>query len=244
MNPVTASRGCFVAGTDTEVGKTLVSAALVHLFGTRGYRSAGFKPVAAGLEQVDSQWVNEDVQKLRAASSIELTSDDVGPCQLRVACAPYIAANLESKTIYRQRLLQAATALAARTDWLVIEGVGGFCVPLGDDWSSADLAQDFDLPVVLVVGLRLGCLNHAILAARAIHASGLRLAGWIANGIDPAMAHAEANLATLLQWLAPAPCLGVIPRLAKALPATAATYLNSAALRAALEPTDLICENS
>ena len=242
MKDVAAARGCFVTGTDTEVGKTLVSAALVHLFGTLGYRSAGFKPVAAGLQKADGQWSNEDVRTLRAASSIAVADDDVGPCQLRAACAPHIAAAMAGRAIDRQGLLQAAVALAARTDWLVIEGVGGFCVPLGDDWSSADLAQDFGLPLLLVVGMRLGCLNHALLTAQAVRARGLKLAGWIANGIDPAMTQAEENLAALRHWLAPAPCLGTIPRLAKGLPAVAATYLNSAAIQAALGPTDLICE--
>lgn len=243
MSQLITSRGCFVAGTDTEVGKTLVSAALVYLLGTPGYRSAGFKPVAAGVIDVNGLSVNEDVQTLRAASSIVLSDDDVGPCQLRTACAPHIAGAIEGKLIDRQQLLQAATALAARTDWLVVEGVGGFCVPLGNGWTSADLAVDLDLPVVLVVGMRLGCLNHAILTAQSVRASGLRLAGWIANGIDPAMAHVEENLATLRHWLSPAPCLGVIPRLANALAATAATYLNLAAIQAALESPHLASES-
>lgn len=243
MSQLITSRGCFVAGTDTEVGKTLVSAALVYLLGTPGYRSAGFKPVAAGVIDVNGLSVNEDVQTLRAASSIVLSDDDVGPCQLRTACAPHIAGAIEGKLIDRQQLLQAATALAARTDWLVVEGVGGFCVPLGNGWTSADLAVDLDLPVVLVVGMRLGCLNHAILTAQSVRASGLRLAGWIANGIDPAMAHVEENLATLRHWLAPAPCLGVIPWLANALAATAATYLNLAAIQAALESPHLASES-
>ena len=231
---VAALRGCFVAGTDTEVGKTRISAALLHWLGERGQRCAGYKPVAAGTEVIGGENVNEDVRALRNASSVVLTDADVGPYQFEAACAPQIAAALEGRAIARAFLLRGALALATRAERLVVEGVGGFCVPLGPDFDSADFAMDLGLPVVLVVGLRLGCINHALLTAEAIHARGLRLAGWVANTVDPAMLHRDANFAALrddLQRRHHAPCLGMVPRLGSPDPATVATRLDDAALR-------------
>jgi dethiobiotin synthetase len=215
-------RGCFVTGTDTEVGKTHVSAGLLHWLGAAGWRCAGLKPVAAGTVLLEGRAVNEDVALLRQASSVALTDAQVGPLQFEAACAPHIAAALEGRSIGRAPLLAAAQALAARADRLVIEGVGGFCVPLGPGWDSADLAVDFGLPVVLVVGLRLGCLNHALLTAEAVRARGLRLAGWVGNAVGAdAMPHLEDNLRTLRDEFDrrhKAPCLGVMPWLAPATP--------------------------
>lgn len=148
----------FVTGTDTEVGKTYVSAALLHWCTLQGWRSAGVKPVAAGLDAAGS---NEDVQSLRAASSVSLRTDEVGPLQFQAACAPHIAAALEGRTIALAPLVAHVRALAARSDVLVVEGVGGFCVPLGPEGDTADLAVALGYPVVLVVGLRLGCISHA-----------------------------------------------------------------------------------
>nr|WP_315494351.1 dethiobiotin synthase [uncultured Rhodoferax sp.] len=226
----------FVTGTDTEVGKTHISAALLHWAGQQGWRSAGFKPVAAGL---DADGRNEDVQRLRAASSLPLTEAEVGPLQFQAACAPHIAAALEGRSIDMDGLVQQARALAARADVLVVEGVGGFCVPLGPQGDTADLAVALGYPVVLVVGLRLGCISHALLTAEAIRTRGLRLAGWVANTVDPQMPHLQANLDTLrdeLQRRHQAPCLGVVPRLADTHPAAAAACLDSAALRRVLAP--------
>jgi dethiobiotin synthetase len=227
--------GCFVTGTDTEVGKTRVSAALLHWLGERGLRCAGYKPVAAGAETIDGESVNEDVRALRDASSLALTDAEVGPCQFGAACAPHIAAALEGRSIERVVLLQGARTLTARAEYLVVEGVGGFCVPLGADFDSADFAVDLGLPVLLVVGLRLGCINHALLSAEAIRARGLRLAGWVANTVDAGMPHRDANLATLRDELGrrhQAPCLGVVPRLASPHPAAVAACLDDPALRA------------
>lgn len=232
-------RGCFVTGTDTEVGKTRVAAALLHMLGADGSRVAGFKPVAAGLSDIDGHRVNDDVQALRAASSVLLTHAEIGPCQFETACAPHIAAALEGRVIARRPLVQAAHSLAERCDWLVVEGVGGFRVPLGADWDSADLACDLALPVLLVIGLRLGCLNHALLTAEAVRARDLRLAGWVANAIDPSLLWAEDILATLHRWLGrhhQVPCFGVVPWLSAPDPAAVATHLDAAALRAALAP--------
>jgi dethiobiotin synthetase len=235
MRRMSAARGCFVTGTDTGVGKTRVSAALLHLLGADGSRTAGCKPIAAGLTAIDGRRVNEDVLALTAASTLALTESEVGPCQLDAACAPHIAAELEHRVIDPNAVFRAVFQLAAQADWLVVEGVGGFRVPLGPHWDTADLARDLGLPVVIVVGLRLGCLNHTLLTADAIDGCGLTLAGWVANRIDPAMDHADANIAALRERLW-APCLGVVPWLAQPTPASIATCLDGVALRAALQP--------
>jgi len=234
MNARTSSRGCFVTGTDTEVGKTRVSAALLNWVASKGLVVAGFKPVAAGTALIDGRRVNEDVGLLREASSADLTDAEVGPFQFDAACAPHVAAALEGRTIDRSVILEAGRALLARSDFLVVEGVGGFCVPLGPDWDSSHIACGLALPVILVVGLRLGCLNHALLTAEAIKARHLPLAGWIANTIDPGMAYLEHNLSTLRHELderQQVPCLGVIPWLDDPHPNAVAAHLEDAALR-------------
>ena len=234
MTQAAALRGCFVTGTDTEIGKTRISAALLHWLAQSGWRSAGLKPVAAGTEEIGGQRVNEDVRALRDAGSLALTDAEVGPLQFEAACAPHIAAALEGRSIDRRALLDAACALAARADVLVVEGVGGFCVPLGADWDTADLAADLGLPVLLVVGLRLGCISHALLTAEAIRARGLRLAGWVGNRVVRDMPWVDENVATLRDRLwrqHGAPCLGVVPWLAEPDPAAVAAHLDPAALR-------------
>lgn len=223
-------RGIFVTGTDTEVGKTRVSAGLLHAVGQLGLNTAGLKPVAAGLTETATGRCNEDVALLRSSSSIALELDEVGPCQLEAACAPHIAAAAEGRQIHFDDLLDAARHLAQRADWLVVEGVGGFRVPFDDVHDSADLAVALGLPVVMVVGLRLGCLNHALLTAEAIRARGLALCGWVGNTVDPDMAFREQNIETLRQWLRPAPCLGIVPWLDRPEPATVAASLDLDAL--------------
>lgn len=232
-----STRGCFVTGTDTEVGKTRIACAVLHLLGAGGVRAAGFKPVAAGATEVDGRLVNDDVQALRAAGTVALDDAEVGPVQLRTACAPHIAAAVEGVAVDRAALLRAARHVAARSDRLVVEGVGGFRVPLGDDWDSADLACDLGLPVVLVVGVRLGCISHALLTAEAVRARGLHLAGWVANRIGRDMPHVDDNVAALRRWLGDrhgAPCLGDVPWLEAPGPAEVAAHLDAAALRALL----------
>lgn len=236
-------KGFFVTGTDTDAGKTRISAALLHALAQAGWRSAGFKPVAAGTSLLDgpeSQRVNDDVRALRNASApaLRLSDAEVGPFQFDAACAPHIAAALQGQHIDRAALLSAARTLAARADALVVEGAGGFCVPLGDDWDSTDLAADLQLPVLLVVGLRLGCINHALLTAEAIRARGLRLAGWVGNCIDPNMPWRDENIATLRQRFdrQATPCLGIIPWLADPSPAAVAEHFDPAALTALFSP--------
>lgn len=200
-------QACFVTGTDTGVGKTLVAAALIHRFAMAGQRVTGMKPVAAGTEPDGS---NEDVRALRAAGNVTVAPEDFNPYLFAPAIAPHLATAELGRTIELDRIVRAFQALAARAEVVVVEGAGGFYVPLNAREDMADLARMLRLPVLLVVGMRLGCLNHALLTAAAIEARGLTLAGWVANCIDPAMARLEANIDTLRRRIA-APCLGVVP---------------------------------
>lgn len=198
--------GYFVTGTDTGVGKTLVSCALLHAFALAGKTAIGMKPIAAGCEA--GKWL--DVEQLIAASTVSAAREWINPYALVPPIAPHIAAKQAGVTIDLAVIQQAFYALQKTADRVIVEGAGGFLVPLGDRYDTRDLACALGLPVVLVVGLRLGCLNHALLTAQAIQASGLPLAGWVANQIDPAMASLAENIDTLQQRLA-APLLGVLP---------------------------------
>lgn len=227
--------GFFITGTDTEIGKTFSAAALTHAFGARGRRVTPIKALAAGQALVDGQWVNEDVATLRAAQRLGLSDAQVGPLQFREPCAPHIAARLEGRAIEREPLLAAVHATAALGDLALVEGAGGFRIPLAEGWDSADLAVDLGLPVILVVGLRLGCINHALLTAEAIRARGLRLAAWVANTVDTRQPHVTDNLQALQAGLQ-APCLGHLPRFpAPADPAAAVAHLNPAVVAALLD---------
>ncbi|MDR1996328.1 dethiobiotin synthase [Azonexus sp.] len=197
----------FLTGTDTEIGKTFVTCALLHRARQLGLTATGLKPVAAGT---DATGRNDDVEAIRAASSIELAIETINPYCFAAAIAPHLAAAEEGRAIAFAPITTACRRAQEATDFVVVEGVGGFRVPLGPDGDSADLAATLGLPVILVVGMRLGCINHALLSAEAIAARGLTLAGWVANRIDPAMAHFEGNLQTLRDLL-PAPLLGVVP---------------------------------
>ena len=215
----------FVTGTDTGVGKSLVAAALLHRLHERHARVVGMKPVAAGAGRLpDGRWSNDDVRALQAASTWAAPASLVNPYLLRTAASPHIAARHEGVTIDIDRIAQACAALRAQADAVVVEGAGGFRVPLTDRLDGGDLAIALDLPIILVVGLRLGCLSHALLAAESVAARGLRLAGWVANRIDPQMAEQDANLALLAARL-PAPCLGDLPFQAAPDPLIAAPHL-------------------
>ena len=203
-------RGFFVTGTDTGVGKSLVACALLHAYAARGLRVVGMKPVAAGAEQRNGVWINDDVEQLVAAGNVAAPREHVNPYCFEPPIAPHIAAELDNKTIEIKGLLESYQQLSTLAEIVVVEGAGGFCVPLNASQSSADLAQRLGLPVVLVVGMRLGCLNHALLTAEAVRARGLRLAGWVANHIESAMPYAAENVAALLQRL-DAPLLVSIP---------------------------------
>ncbi|MDB5923260.1 MAG: Dethiobiotin synthetase [Betaproteobacteria bacterium] len=208
------SHGFFITGTDTGVGKTLVACALLHALSARGSRVVGMKPVAAGARKHAGRLINDDVEALAAASTISAPADEVNPYCFEPAVAPHIAASKAGVRIDLGRLREAYSALARRADCVIIEGAGGFLVPLGADFNTADLAADLALPVILVVGMRLGCINHALLTADAIRGTGLPIAGWVANHIDPHMDCATENVDTIDSRMG-APLLARIPYSAK-----------------------------
>ena len=225
------SSAFFVTGTDTGVGKTLVTCALLHATRRLGLTAVGMKPIAAGVED-DGR--NDDVVQLLAASSIQPPLEWVNPYLYAPPIAPHIAAAEAGRPIAIEVIRQAFERLRPLADVVWVEGVGGFRVPLDARTDMADLAQRLAAPVVLVVGMRLGCLNHALLAAEAISNRGLTLAGWVANRIAPAMARFEANLETL-QTRLNAPLLGVVPYGAR--PDQAAPGLHLSALPELLRRT-------
>lgn len=220
---------CFVTGTDTEIGKTLVSSAILHKLVSSGVRACGMKPVAAGAEMRDGELHNDDADQLIAVSNVHLPGNLTTPYMLRAAAAPHIAAALDGVTIEPVPIIAAYAEIAAASDAVVVEGVGGFRVPLSNDFDSADLAAQLNLPMVLVVGLRLGCISHSMLTIEAIVARNLVLAGWVVNEIDPDMEFADENVAALQQRI-PAPLLGRVPYLDNPTAARAAEYIELAGL--------------
>jgi len=196
----------FVTGTDTGVGKTLASCALLHAYAARDLRVVGMKPVAAGCDDNDQ---NEDAKQLRAASNILTSYGQINPYSFYHPIAPHIAAKNIGVRIDFARILTSFRELTAQADVVIVEGIGGFKVPLNDQQDTAELARQLELPVILVVGMRLGCLNHALLTADAIAASGLRLAGWVANVLDNDMPALRDHIVALEQRL-DAPMLGVV----------------------------------
>lgn len=189
--------GYFVTGTDTGVGKTLVSCTLMLDLRRRHKRVVGMKPVAAGTIATPHGDDNEDVLALRAAATVTVPRELDNPYCLPLPMSPHLAAHAAGVQIDICELGRRYRELASLADAVVVEGAGGFLVPLSDTHTGADLAQALDLPVLLVVGLRLGCLNHALLTQEAIRSRGLRLAGWVANRVDPAMLAVDENIATL-----------------------------------------------
>lgn len=238
----TARFSCFVTGTDTEIGKTLISSALVHALVKAGQRTAAIKLVAAGAFAVQTPagevWHNDDADILAATANVVLPPELATPYLLQAAAAPHVAANLMGVEIDIAHIAGCYAKAASMADAVVVEGIGGFCVPLSDHADTADLARQLDLPVIMVVGLRLGCLNHALLTAEAIAARGLKLVGWVANTVDASMPFAEDNVAALAARLSArlsAPLLGCVPRLTRGdagnhqnapLPAVAAEFLD------------------
>lgn len=202
-------KGIFVTGTDTGVGKTLISCALLHAYAVAGSSTVGMKPVAAGCVPGQGGLHCEDVESLQRASSVRAPRELVNPYAFAPAVAPHIAATEAGVPIDLKHIRHAYLALAELADKVVVEGVGGFRVPLDEASDTADLAQLLDLPVVLVVGMRLGCLSHAMLTVEAIATRGLTLAGWVANRIEPEMERFDANLEALRQRIV-APLLGVV----------------------------------
>jgi len=200
----------FVVGTDTDVGKTYVSSALLRHFVAQGYQSVGMKPVASGC-QMDAQLglVNADAQALLVSGNMPADMNVLNPYRFLPAIAPHIAAQQAGIAIDMEHILRAYGSLANEAEVVVVEGAGGFLTPISAQQSLADLAEQLAIPIILVVGMRLGCINHALLTVEAIQARGLRLAGWVANSLAPSMPYFEENLSTLQQAIA-APCLSVV----------------------------------
>lgn len=204
------ANSCYITGTDTGIGKSVASAALLRALCARGLRAAGMKPVASGCESTPEGWRNEDALLLQRASDPMPAYADVNPYALPLPLAPELAAAAAGVELDLQTIIAAYGRLQSQADAVVVEGVGGWAAPLSAALDQRDLVRALRLPVVMVVGLRLGCINHARLTARAIVADGADLVGWIANDIDPAMARMDDNFA-ILQRVLQAPCLGRLP---------------------------------
>jgi dethiobiotin synthetase len=203
------SGGWFITGTDTGVGKTLVSRLLLEALKRAGHSAVGMKPVASGCHDTAAGLRSDDALELMQVSGAAADYADVNPYALGPACAPHIAAREAGVEIQLEKILESFRRLRQKSPWVVVEGVGGWRVPLGGRLTMAEVAHALGLPVILVVGLRLGCLNHALLTAEAIRRADLPLAGWVANRIDPAMTHVPENIATLAQKIG-APLLAQI----------------------------------
>ena len=195
------SKAFFVTGTDTEVGKTHVSCLLLKQYAAQGLRVIGMKPIAAGCELVNGEWGNEDVQKLIAASNVTAPLDLINPYRFKEPIAPHLAAEKVGVTIEIETIVSAFKQLQTMADVVIVEGAGGFLVPLNTKANMADLAIALGLPTILVVGLRLGCINHSLLTVEAIKARGLALHGWVANHIDVEMEVQKENIQTIAKQL-------------------------------------------
>lgn len=195
----------FVTGTDTGIGKTYVACQVIRDFVAQGYRVVGMKPVAAGCELVDGQWVNEDVTLLTQASNVKAPLHLVNPYCFRPPIAPHIAAEQAGVVIKMEVIQTAFKELQQMADIVIVEGAGGLLVPLNAQHTIADLIACLNLPVLFVVGMRLGCINHALLTLEVMQARKLSIAAWVANAIDPSMLCYEENLHTLQTKLHPIP---------------------------------------
>ena len=203
------TRGFFITGTDTGVGKTCVSLGLMRALQAQGHTAVGMKPVASGCHVVANGLENDDALRLQSCSSFAVKYSQVNPYAFEAAIAPHLAARINGTSIRIPVISKRFRELSAGADFVVVEGVGGWLVPIDAEQTMQDVAIDLGLPVVLVVAMRLGCLNHALLTAAAIHKSGLRLAGWVANRVDPQCQH-EDELVTALGERLPAALLADI----------------------------------
>lgn len=191
----------FITGTDTGVGKTYVACQLIQQYIAQGYKVVGMKPVAAGCDLVDGEWVNDDVLKLEAASNVKAPRALINPYSFKEPIAPHIAAELAGKVIEIGVIKQAFDALSELADIVIVEGAGGYLVPLNGTDSMADLASALNIPIILIVGIKLGCINHALLTIEAINARKSRLEGWVANPMDPEMLRYNHNVLTMVKKL-------------------------------------------
>ena len=215
----------FITGTDTEVGKTVATTAFLQAAACAGHQTAGYKPVASGSEMTAEGPRNSDALALQAYSTVGLRYDEVNPCTFVEPTSPHIVSELEKRPVDPQVLSAGLRHLEPLADWVVVEGAGGWYTPLTADYTFADWVIAEQLPVVLVVGMRLGCINHAVLTAQAIAQSGLHLAGWIANDVQETGKHHQAYMDTLTRML-PAPLLGEIPYLSAGLDVNLGQYLD------------------
>lgn len=219
------SQAYFIAGTDTDVGKTTIAAGLLHAARLQGLSTLAAKPVASGCAVTSKGLRNADALALIDQSTVQLPYERVNPFAFEPAIAPHLAAREAGVALALPALLKAMQGILAEgADFTLIEGAGGWRVPLSDHANLSDLAIALKLPVILVVGVRLGCINHALLSAEAIARDGLQLAGWVANVIEPRTSRLEENLASLAERL-PAPCLGRVPKLKQASADAVAEYL-------------------
>lgn len=218
-------RGWFITGTDTGVGKTTVAAALLWSLSQSGQSCAGMKPVATGCRATPAGLRSDDAELLRSGSSVAVDPDDVNPYRFTAPVAPHLAAQATGTVIEFERIRTHFERLCRRVSYVVVEGIGGWLVPLGTGTTLAQLARSLRLPVILVVGMRLGCLNHALLTAASVREHRLSLAAWVANQIDPGMDLFDDNVEALRQRIN-APLLGVLPHLSSGgSPAVAAAQL-------------------
>lgn len=204
------SGGWFITGTDTGVGKTRIAVMLLEALARIGEVAVGMKPVASGCRETAAGLRSEDAEQLLGASGVPADYADVNPYAFAPACAPHLAARESGIEIRQEKILQCYRRLAQKAPWVVVEGVGGWKVPLGERLNMTDIARALRLPAILVVGMRLGCLNHALLTAEAIRHEDVPLAGWIANQIDPVMTRVDENIAALAERI-DAPMLAAFP---------------------------------
>lgn len=203
-------QGFFVTGTDTGVGKTTVSSLLLQAYVAKGYQAVGMKPVASGCDMLNGHLVSDDAARLRDAGNVQASMALINPYVFEPPLAPHIAAKLAGIEIRLPVILDAYHSLRNQADVVIVEGVGGFLVPLNESLDTTDLAVELDLPVILVVGMRLGCINHALLTAEAVASRGLSLCGWVASCVDPGMMSPDANIAALEAKL-PCPRILTVP---------------------------------
>jgi len=201
----------FITGTDTNIGKTYISVGLLEEFSKLGLATLGMKPLSSGCYTENDKLISPDALALRKASSVKLEYKLINPFAFKQAIAPHIAAKQENCYLTKKKIEQAMLRmLSIPSDLTIIEGVGGWCTPINEDELMSDVITSMKLPVILVVGLKLGCLNHSILTAQAIKEAKLPFIGWIGNCIDPSMQAMSENIETL-KFLLPAPCLGIVP---------------------------------
>lgn len=191
----------FITGTDTGIGKTYVACKLIRDYVAQGYKVVGMKPVAAGEDFISGEWVNDDVLQLEAASNVKAPRNLTNPYSFKPAIAPHIAAEKVGVTIEINHIKQAFDALGELADIVIVEGAGGFLVPLNDSETMADLAVALNIPIILVVGMKLGCINHSLLTVEAIKARKLILHGWVANQIEQNMQFYDENVTTITKRL-------------------------------------------